>query len=393
MATVQGMPSHLDRLCFELRANALRLRRGLADWLHERRGDAPPSLPDDLPVDAPQDRFAFVLAENESPLWTQRSAEEWPLTAGKVHNLRLAAARLDGLVVRAGQVFSFWHAVGRATRRRGFVAGRELREGCLVARTGGGLCQLSNALYATALDAGAGIVERHGHSQIVPGSAAERGRDATVFWNYLDLRFRLPVPFEIEARLDAQRLVVRLRGLSPLRRSRAMLPLPPLQSLRGGPCHGEPHDCLACVQQRCVERIEPVAGVGRTATLQLEAPSVLERCFGAGRDADAQARDWAAALGPQVDALVVPIDHAAALQRCGALGGRRVTVVVKRLPLALQRGRGQPITPRAAAEQAALHGAQRLVTACPELAAKLRRHFSAPVELQPEAAAILAAQR
>ena len=387
------MPTHLDRLSFELRAHALRLRRGATDWLAARRGESPPRLPDELAVDAPQDRFAFVLAENETPLWTHRSAEEWLLTAGKVHNLRLAAARLDGLVVRAGQVFSFWHALGRATRRRGFVAGRELREGCMVARTGGGLCQLSNALYAAALDAGAGIVERHAHSQLVPGSAAEQGRDATVFWNYLDLRFRLPVPFEIEARLDAQRLVVRLRGLSPLHRSRAMLPVLPLQSLRGGPCHGEPHDCLACVQRRCVERIEPVAGAGGSATLQAHAPTRLERWFGVGRDADALARDWAAGLGPQVDALVVPIDQAATLQRCGALGGRRVTIVVTRLPLALQRGRGEPTAPRAAAEQAALHGAQRLRTACPELAAKLRRHFSAPVDLLPEGAAILVAQR
>ena len=123
------MPTHLDRLSFELRAHALRLRRGATDWLAARRGESPPRLPDELAVDAPQDRFAFVLAENETPLWTHRSAEEWPLTAGKVHNLRLAAARLDGLVVRAGQVFSFSHAVGRATRQRGFVAGRELREG------------------------------------------------------------------------------------------------------------------------------------------------------------------------------------------------------------------------------------------------------------------------
>ena len=384
------MPTHIDRLSFELRANALRLRRGVADWLHDRRGEAPPRLPDVLHVDAPQDRFAFVLAENETPLWTQRSPDEWPLTAGKVHNLRLAAVRLDGLVVRAGQVFSFWHAVGRATRQRGFVAGRELREGCMVARTGGGLCQLSNALYATALDAGAAIIERHGHSQVVPGLAAEQGRDATVFWNYLDLRFRLPVPFEIEARLDAQRLVVRLRGLSPLHRSRAMLPLLPL---RGGPCHGEPHDCLACVQRHCVERIEPVAGAGRTATLEVHAPSGLARWIGERADADDRAREWAATLGPHVDALVVPIDRLAALQRCGALGGRRVTVVVTRLPLALQRRRGEPIAPRAAAEQAALHGAQRLVTPCPEMAAKLRRHFSAPVDLQPGAAAILATQR
>ena len=63
----------------------------------------------------------------------------------------------------------------------GFVAGRELREGCMVSSIGGGLCQLSNALYAAALEAGCEIVERHAHSKVVPGSLAERGLDATVF--------------------------------------------------------------------------------------------------------------------------------------------------------------------------------------------------------------------
>ena len=68
--------------------------------------------------------------------------------------------------------------------------GRELREGCLVPSIGGGLCQLSNALYDAALRAGLQVVERHRHTQVVPGSLAESDRDATVFWNYRDLRLR-----------------------------------------------------------------------------------------------------------------------------------------------------------------------------------------------------------
>ncbi len=93
---------------------------------------------------------------------------------------------------RGNEVFSFWRHVGRPTRGRGFADGRELREGCIVPSVGGGFCQLSNALYAAALDAGCEIVERHAHSRRVPGSMAEAGRDATVFWNYVDLRFRPP---------------------------------------------------------------------------------------------------------------------------------------------------------------------------------------------------------
>ena len=52
-----------------------------------------------------------------------------------------------------------------------------------------------------ALDAGAVIVERHAHTRVVPGSAAERGQDATVFWNYVDLRCRFSRAVRIEARL------------------------------------------------------------------------------------------------------------------------------------------------------------------------------------------------
>ena len=87
-------------------------------------------------------------------------------------------------------MFSFWRQLGRTTRRRGFAAGRELREGCLVPSIGGGLCQLSNAIYDAALCQGLEIVERHRHTQVIASSLAERDRDAVVFWNYVGLRLR-----------------------------------------------------------------------------------------------------------------------------------------------------------------------------------------------------------
>jgi vancomycin resistance protein VanW len=155
-----------------------------------------------------------VAGEARSPL--RPRPEEGPadraLTAGKIHNLRLAAALIDGVEVPGGALFSLWTHLGPATRRRGFALGRELREGCMVPTIGGGLCQLSNALYAAALDAGFEIIERHAHSRIVPGSEAEAGRDATIFWNYVDLRFRSPHLFRIEVALTDDALVVRLLG-------------------------------------------------------------------------------------------------------------------------------------------------------------------------------------
>lgn len=159
-----------------------------------------------------------VLAESISELWSNDetgNAIEKRLLAGKVQNLRLAARRLHGVEIPANEVFSFWAQVGRATRRKGYAEGRELREGCIVPNVGGGLCQFSNALYDAALRAGFEIIERHAHTQIVTGSLAESGRDATVFWNYVDLRFRSARAFRIEVLLTSERLIVRFRGEPP----------------------------------------------------------------------------------------------------------------------------------------------------------------------------------
>ena len=152
--------------------------------------------------------FSVVAGESRTALWSDERPGERSHQLGKVQNLRRAAAALDSIVVPAGEVFSFWRQLGRASRRRGYVVGRMLQQGCLVPAVGGGLCQLSNALYEAALQAGCDIVERHAHSRIVVGSAAASGRDATVAWNYVDLRFRPRRDLMIRARVDHDALVV-----------------------------------------------------------------------------------------------------------------------------------------------------------------------------------------
>lgn len=168
---------------------------------------------------------ATLLAESKSELYPSVLPAEFALQAGKVQNLRVAAALLDGLRIPAGEVFSFWTQIGRPVRRRGFVEGRELREGCIVPSVGGGLCQLSNALYDAALRAGLEVVERHAHSRRLPGSMAEAGRDATVFWNYVDLRFRSSEGIQLSIRLTDHTLFVRFLALGKTaQRSRETLP-------------------------------------------------------------------------------------------------------------------------------------------------------------------------
>jgi hypothetical protein len=191
-------PTPLSTALFAAKVLALQARRVLLDQL-----GGPPRR-----SQYPLETDWQVLGASRTPLLSDTRPEERAYQLGKIENLRQAARRLNGVVLNHPDVFSFWRQVGPATSGRGFVVGRMLQQGCLVPATGGGLCQLSNAIYEVALQSGCEIVERHAHSRVVPGSAAEFGRDATVAWNYVDLRFRAPQRLQLHVGVENEELVV-----------------------------------------------------------------------------------------------------------------------------------------------------------------------------------------
>lgn len=207
---------------------------------------------------------APVIAESKTPLWTESAAEEQFLLAGKIHNLRLAVKRLNNLEIPAGKVFSFWKNVGQASRIKGFVVGRELREGCIIPNVGGGLCQVSNALYDAALQAEFEIVERHAHTQIINGSLAEKGRDATVFWNYVDLRFCSPNSFRIEAFLGKEHLTVKFKSE---KKAKNFVNIGRFQTVSSP--NSNPNSCATCGIESCFRNLKPEKNIkfGNTAFL------------------------------------------------------------------------------------------------------------------------------
>ncbi|HKP35488.1 MAG TPA: VanW family protein [Pyrinomonadaceae bacterium] len=238
-------PSIAAALVFRSKAILLQTRRTVHQFTRNKVKQAP--FGDGL-ISHP------AIAESRTPLRMTDDEVESLFTSGKIHNLRLAIRKLNGLELRAGEVFSFWTQLGRPSRRKGYVRGRELREGCLILSTGGGLCQLSNALYDAALQAGFHIVERHAHTRVIAGSLAEIGRDATVFWNYVDLRFKSTHEFRIEAELTSDDLIVRLRGevgaRSSLRRITTTRTVPALDNVK---------NCSTCEAQECFRHLRPLA--------------------------------------------------------------------------------------------------------------------------------------
>ena len=231
------LPTRAGALSFWLRSRgliALRALRNLGDR-ELRRWSRDTAL-----------AAAPVLAESRTPLWRDGRDDEFVLVAGKVHNLRIAARRFDGTVVPAAACLSFWRQLGRPLASRGFVRGRELRGGCVVPVVAGGICQLSNALAGLARDCGFEFVEHHRHSVRIADGAPD-APDATVFWNYLDLRLRAPHAWRLEVALDADDLVVRIRAelAPPVREAHAEAPVPRAAGVRA------PRGCLSCDESGC----------------------------------------------------------------------------------------------------------------------------------------------
>jgi uncharacterized low-complexity protein len=423
------LPSRASGVMFAAKAAAFRLERHLQDF-----ASPVPRLTTGEPG-----AFPTLLARSITPLWSDPRLSEVRHQRGKVHNLRRAAAALDRLVLPAHAPFSFWQHIGKPTRSRGFAQGRMLQEGCLVTSTGGGLCQLSNALYAVALEVGAEVLERHAHSRVVPGSHAAAGRDATVAWNYVDLRFRAAQDLLLRVTLDAATLRVSLHGrsLQPAASPRAVTPVDaglPAQRTTAGDCGscGE----IACHRHEGVRAPARAAELGRTAFILDEAwpefrayvserrarqdmlaipldgarwtrpryawpttgfeqvataTAVSLRCAASarilrqqsqGRRVAAQLRRdeavanrLAAALTPDVTDVVVAQSFLPFLWRDGHLGGRRFTVLMTRLPMRVLQHRLD--------QAAVLHPERATLT-----------DFRAPSALvEAEAAALAAAER
>jgi len=106
----------------------------------------------------------------------------------RAYNIRVAAGALDGLTVPPGQEFSFNKVVGPRSSEAGYKNARIIFNNQFVVGPGGGVCQVSTTLYNAVLLANLEIITRTSHS--LPVNYVPLGRDATVAYEAIDLRFR-----------------------------------------------------------------------------------------------------------------------------------------------------------------------------------------------------------
>lgn len=133
------------------------------------------------------------------------------LQHNKITNLKLATAKINGVVIKPGETFSVWRMVGRPSRRKGYKTGMMIHNGKVATGTGGGLCQLGNLIYWMALHTPLTIKERWRHSfDVFPdvNRTVPFACGATLAYNYIDLQLEnnTDITFKINLWLDDEYL-------------------------------------------------------------------------------------------------------------------------------------------------------------------------------------------
>jgi vancomycin resistance protein YoaR len=138
----------------------------------------------------------------------------------RVHNVSLAASRINGTLVKPGDTFSFNDALGDVSQFTGYQQAYIISGGKTILGDGGGVCQVSTTLFRSLLNAGLPITERAAHAYRVGyyEQNSPPGLDATVYGPTPDLKFTNDTPgyVLIEAMADPKHysLVFELYGTS-----------------------------------------------------------------------------------------------------------------------------------------------------------------------------------
>ena len=133
-------------------------------------------------------------------------------SSNRITNVKLAAEKINGVILQPGQTFSYNDVVGQRTKANGFKEAGAYSNGQVVQEVGGGICQVSSTLYYCAMVSNLKINTRTCH--YFPVSYIEPGMDATVSWGGPEFKFtnNRDYPIEIKAYVQNGSVTVEIWG-------------------------------------------------------------------------------------------------------------------------------------------------------------------------------------
>lgn len=134
-----------------------------------------------------------IVSSHSSNMIKRAKGIDLRLQENKATNIKLACSKINGIVIRPGEVFSFWRTVGKTSKRKGYKDGRVISGNKLIPGTGGGLCNLANIIHLLVLHSPLEVTEFHNHSDALAPDQGKRvpfSSGTSISYNYIDYRFK-----------------------------------------------------------------------------------------------------------------------------------------------------------------------------------------------------------
>ncbi|MDY4587186.1 MAG: VanW family protein [Oscillospiraceae bacterium] len=161
-----------------------------------------------------------IVKSHTSSILRRLEGVDMELQRNKAVNLRLACAKINGIIIRPGETFSFWRLVGEPGEKQGYREGLVINAGKLGRGTGGGLCQLANLIHWLVLNSPLTVTELVHHSDALFPDSGRRvpfGTGTSVFYKNVDYRFRNTTDRDVQLLVwvDENELCGELRATEP----------------------------------------------------------------------------------------------------------------------------------------------------------------------------------
>ena len=151
-----------------------------------------------LEVEGQATQPEFTTKDAEALKVTERVSRfttNFPYAEYRNVNLTRAAKLIDGTLLRPGETFSLNDIVGERTADNGFTEGYVVADGIFKKDLGGGVSQIATTTFNAMFFAGLKDVEHKPHSVYI--DRYPEGREATVAWPSLDLKFTNTTPYGV----------------------------------------------------------------------------------------------------------------------------------------------------------------------------------------------------
>lgn len=158
-----------------------------------------------------------IVKSHTSSILRRLEGVDMDLQRSKATNLRIACARINGIMINPGETFSFWKLVGEPSEKKGYREGLVINAGKLEKGIGGGLCQLANLIHWLVLNSPLTVTELVHHSDALFPDSGRRvpfGTGTSVFYKNVDYRFKNTTdrPVQLLVWVDGTELCGELRA-------------------------------------------------------------------------------------------------------------------------------------------------------------------------------------